>query len=130
MNPPPFPPVFEGLTVVEHAERMSESVRAINHLSRLAESVPEPATIYRIVMLIETAARRIPQALDQLDWRLAALADRLGPTGLSGPGGSPLTDSRAAEHAVALADALGSAAQLLGQLSMAAGDGGDRGGLS
>jgi len=118
----PVLPVCEGLTVVEHAERMSESVRAINHLSRLAESVPEPATIYRIVMHIETAARRTPQALSQLDRRLATLADRPGLLGLGGTGRSPLNASRAAEHAAALADALESAAQLLGRLCLVAGD--------
>lgn len=130
MSHQPVLPVFEGLTVVEHADRMSESVRAINHLSRLTESVAEPATIYRIVMHIETAARRIPQALGQLDWRLGALADRPGLLGLDGPGDTPLKDSRAADHAVALADALESVAQLLGRISLVPGDGDHPSGLS
>lgn len=123
MSRQPTVPVFDGLTVVEHADRMSEAVRAINHLSQLAGSIPEPATIYRIVMHMETAARQLAQALGQLDWRLATLADHPGLVGLSAAGGAPLEASYAVEHANALADALRWAAQCLGRLSLAPGDG-------
>jgi len=112
-------PVFDGLAVLEHGDRMAESVRAINHLCRQAGSVPDPATIYRLVMCMETAVRRIPQALSQLDARLATLADRPGVVGLTGGEDSPLAAPQAAEHADALADALESAAQYLGCLSLA-----------
>ncbi len=114
---------------MEHADRVTESVRAINHLSRLAGSVPEPATIYPVITHMERAAHRLPQALGQLDRRLTDLAAVPDVVGLSGdPEERPLNDSHAGEHANALARALQSAAQCLGRPSLAPG-GSDRRGV-
>jgi hypothetical protein len=113
-------PVFDGLTITEHAERLAESVRAINHLSRLPESTPDPAVIYRVVMELHIAATRLPQALDQLDRSLAHLARTAGIDGCDiGRGGvAPLAVCFATGQAVALSGALQTAAQYLGTLSL------------
>jgi hypothetical protein len=111
-------PVFDGLSITEHAQRVAESIRAINHLSMHPESTPDPAVIYRVVMELHTAAIRLPQAFDQLDRGLAHLARTAGVDGCDiGRGGlAPLAAGLAAEHANALSCALQTAAQYLGTL--------------
>jgi hypothetical protein len=113
-------PVIDGLSITEHAQRVAESIRAINHLSMHPESAPDPAVIYRVVMDLHTAATRLPQAFDQLDRGLAHLARTAGVDGCdAGRGGlAPLAAGLAAEHADALSCALQTAAQYLGTLSL------------
>jgi hypothetical protein len=113
-------PVFEGLTITEHAQRVADSIRAINHLSIHPESTPDPAVIYRVVMDIHIAATRLPQAFDQLDRGLAQLARTAGVDGCDADRGGvePLAAGLAAEHANALSCALQTAAQYLGTLSL------------
>lgn len=113
-------PVFDGLSITEHAQRVAESIRAINHLSMHPESIPDPAVIYRVVLDLHTAAIRLPQAFDQLDRGLAHLARTPGVDSCDiGRGGlSPLAAGLAAEHANALSCALQTAAQYLGTLSL------------
>ena len=115
-------PVFDGLSITEHAERVAESIRAINHLSIHPESTPDPAVIYRVVMDLHTAATRLPQAFDQLDRGLAHIDRKAGVDGCdAGRGGvAPLAASFAAEHADALSSALQAAAQYLGGISLLA----------
>jgi hypothetical protein len=113
-------PVFDGLSITEHAERVAESIRAINHLSMHPESTPDPAVIYQVVMDLRTAAIRLPQAFDQLDRGLAHLTRTAGVDGCDiGRGGlAPLAAGLAAERAGALSCALQTAAQYLGTLSL------------
>ncbi|MCU4183846.1 hypothetical protein K6U06_05695 [Acidiferrimicrobium sp. IK] len=111
-------PVFDGLSITEHAQRVAESIRAINHLSMHSESTPDPAVIYRVVMELHIAASRLPQAFQQLDRRLRYLARTRGIDGCdAGRGGiAPLAACFAADHADALSDALQIAARYLGTL--------------
>jgi hypothetical protein len=113
-------PVFDGLSLIEHAQRVAESIRAINHLSMHPESTPDPAVIYRVVMDLHTAAIRLPQAFDQLDRGLAHLSRSAGVIGCDPHRGglAPLADGLAADHADALSCALQTAAQYLGTLSL------------
>jgi hypothetical protein len=113
-------PVFDGLSITEHAQRVAESIRAINHLSMHPDSTPDPAVIYRVVMELHTAATRLPQAFDQLDRGLAHLARTAGVDSCDpGRGGvAPLAAGPAADHADALSCALRTAAQYLGTLSL------------
>jgi hypothetical protein len=113
-------PVFDGLSITEHAQGVVESIRAINHLSMHPESTPDPAVIYRVVMELHTAATRLPQAFHQLDRGLAHLARTAGVDGCDPDRGglAPLAAGPAAEHANALSCALQTAAQYLGTLSL------------
>jgi hypothetical protein len=113
-------PVFDGRSIIEHAQRVAESIRAINHLSMHPESTPDPAVIYRVVMDLHIAAIRLPQAFDQLDRGLAHLARTAGVIGCDADRGwvAPLAAGLAADHADALSCALQTAAQYLGTLSL------------
>jgi hypothetical protein len=113
-------PVFDGLSITEHAQQVAESIRAINHLSMHPESTPDPAVIYGVVMELQTAATRLPQAFHQLDRGLAHLARTAGIDGCDADRGglAPLAAGLAAEHADALSCALQTAAQYLGTLSL------------
>jgi hypothetical protein len=113
-------PVFDGLSITEHAQRVADSIRAINHLSMHPESTPDPAVIYRVVMDLQTAAIGLPQAFEQLDRGLARLARTAGVDGCDADRGglAPLAAGLAAEQANALSCALQRAAQYLGTLSV------------
>ena len=113
-------PVFDGLSITEHAERVAESIRAINHLSMHPESMPDPAVTYRVVMDLHTAATRLPQAFHQLDRGLGHIALTAGIENYDTDRGgvAPLAACYAAEHADALCFALQTAAQYLGTLSL------------
>lgn len=73
-------PVFDDLSITEHAARAAESVRAINHLSigpTADRALPYPSELYTVVSDLARAVHGLPQALGQL----AARLDRMRMTG-------------------------------------------------
>lgn len=73
-------PVFEGMSVREHACQVAESVRAINHLSigRAGDkSLPYPSDVAVVVAELSRAAHGLQQAAAQLADRI----DRLDKAG-------------------------------------------------
>lgn len=112
-------PVFDGLSAQEHADRIAESVRALNHLTMLPSALRYPSHIYRVVTQLALAAERLPQLCRQLDERLDTLAVGEPVTGLdlSAGGTRPITFHCTLGHARALAAALRAAAEYLSRLS-------------
>lgn len=73
-------PIFDGMSIHEHAGQIAASVRAINHLSigRAGEnSLPYPSDIAVVVAELSRAAHRLRQAAAQLADRI----DRLDKAG-------------------------------------------------
>jgi hypothetical protein len=54
-----------GKTVVEHAEEAAEAIRAINHVTFHAGSLPRPSDAWRLINALATTAHRLGQALEQ-----------------------------------------------------------------
>jgi len=54
-----------GKTVVEHAEEAAEAIRAINHVTFHANSLPYPSDAWQLINTLATTAHRLAQALQQ-----------------------------------------------------------------
>lgn len=54
-----------GKTAVEHALEAAEAIRAINHVTYHATSLPRPSDAWRLINTFATTAHRLAQALDQ-----------------------------------------------------------------
>lgn len=94
------------------ADQAAEAIRALNHRTQHADSLPYPGDIYSTVGALQRMAYGLPQALGQLRHRL----DQLHATGHvrsdAGPADLPerLRESRAwLANAAAAADSLGTA---------------------
>lgn len=73
-------PVFDGMSIREHAGQVAESVRAINHLSLpwvVDEALPYPSDVAVVVAELARAAHGLRQAAAQLAGRI----DRLNQQG-------------------------------------------------
>lgn len=112
-------PVFDGLSIQEHAGRIAESVRALNHLTMPPGGLRYPSDIYRVVVQLALAAERLPQLCRQLDERVGVLAldDRVVGLDPSAGGTRPLACCGARDHATVLAGALRAAAEHLSRLA-------------
>lgn len=54
-----------GKTAVEHALEAAEAIRAINHVTFHASSLPFPSDAWRLINAFATTAHRLAQALQQ-----------------------------------------------------------------
>jgi hypothetical protein len=54
-----------GKTAVEHADEAAEAIRAINHVTFHAESLPFPSDAWQLINAFATTAHRLAQALQQ-----------------------------------------------------------------
>lgn len=114
-------PVFDDLTIAEHAARVAQSVRAINHLSigpTADRALPYPCDVATVASDLARAVHGLPQALGQL----AARLDRLAASGRVGDADpEPLRVDRAARASFLLAEEAGQPATRLAWVLDAAG---------
>jgi len=114
-------PIFDDLTISEHAARVTESVRAINHLSigpTADRALTYPSDVSAVVSDLARAIHGLPQAASQL----AARLDRLSDTGrVRDTDPDPACGYRAARASALLAEHCAQAAGRLARLLDAAG---------